>query len=554
MTMRWGFPLAVLVVLATLAGLCLSSAAGDSATDDEPAHIVSGCLKICCGALDFYPGQLPLGHVAIAAPLLFSGAQVDPGWRYDPDHWGVGHTFLYAPANDVGRLLLLARAPAIIYFLALCLAVCRFVVETTGSRRAGFAALLLTGFCPNLTAHGRLATVDMAATLFCFLTAASFMRFLRHPTTVRAVGTGVALSLALLTKVSCLILLPYLALVFAGFAVLDREAFRARARELRRGSLLLAGTVVAALELVYVLAADSDFVRRVYPADGGAWIRIALPFLEYARNLRAMQAYLSGGYEIPQFLLGSFSTQGWWYYYPVAFVLKAPLATLLLLAAAIAVIFAAWMPRSRFHEAGRGWRFEATALVGFAALFFGVAMTTRIDLGVRYILPVYPFLYAAAALSLETLLRASRVHVRAVEATSGALLLFSVAAGVRAYPGYLGYFNELVPARAADRLLVDSNLDWGQDLKRLAGWVRENRVAKIRVMYFGGGDLEYYLGDSAIEWHGSRPREPGLYAVSRQDYRMSTRDPARFINLEKYFAGARFRAIVGTSIYVFESN
>jgi hypothetical protein len=100
-------------------------------------------------------------------------------------------------------------------------------------------------------------------------------------------------------------------------------------------------------------------------------------------------------------------------------------------------------------------------------------------------------------------------------ATVAVLLLWLAAGTAFAYPYYLAYFNEMIGgSKNGYKYVTDSNVDWGQDLKRLEKFVDENGIDKIRVDYFGGGDVKHYLGDKAVIWHADSGQEPGWYAIS----------------------------------------
>jgi hypothetical protein len=125
---------------------------------------------------------------------------------------------------------------------------------------------------------------------------------------------------------------------------------------------------------------------------------------------------------------------------------------------------------------------------------------------------------------------------------------------VLTYPSYLSYFNEFIGGRQnADKYLIDSNLDWGQDLKRLALWVDDNNIPEIYVYYFGGGEPWYYLGRKARDISPGA-RKPGYYAISRQLYRMRDFYRDRGADMETYFKGARHVATIGESIYIFKAE
>ncbi|HEX2120427.1 MAG TPA: phospholipid carrier-dependent glycosyltransferase, partial [Thermoanaerobaculia bacterium] len=213
---RWSV---VLLATAAVAALAVASMWNDSATADEPAHIVSGLIKVREGEINFYAVQPPLMNALVALPLAASGVRPPAQWQSIGNRpWVLGYLLFYRSGHDSQRLLRLARLPVIALLLALCVVVYAFVWDLTGNHAAALAALLLAGFCPTLVAHGRLATVDLGLSFFAFAAVASFLRLLRKPSYAMAVACGAATGCALATKVSGALLVPFLLLVAVAWA------------------------------------------------------------------------------------------------------------------------------------------------------------------------------------------------------------------------------------------------------------------------------------------------------------------------------------------------
>lgn len=552
--MRARIPLVLVLASALLAlAASLSGARMDSATDDEPAHVFSGYVKRHFGVFDTYAGEPPLVQMLLALPLPQGRFSVRAGWQGDPNTWHVGRGFLYRSGNDADEILLRSRSVVMVLFLLTCGSVACLVHGV--ARDARFAALgfVLAALCPTLLAHGRLATVDVGTTLFTFATAACFLLGVLRDDRRWLALAGLALAASVLSKVSALILLPWLAAVVLLHLAVRRElSAGSLARWLGRGAGIVALAVLA-MQAFYAATIHPEYVRRAHPEIAGSFFGWALvPFLEYRDLFREILGYVAGDTGHPQYLLGRYSSFGWWWFYPVAFAIKTPLATLALTAATVLVAarVLAGGAAERLRRDPRAFALVACLL--FVVLFWAVAMRSRITLSIRYLLPTYPFLYAAIALAAALVWDALPSRRRLLAAALGVACAWNAAEVVRVHPSYLGYFNPLVGmGPQSDRWLVDSNLDWGQDLKRLARWVEENGVDRIHTIYFGGGDVERELGDRAIPWSSHRPREPGLYAVSRHLYRITGGYPL-IPDLALYFAGAKPVAIVGTSLYVFE--
>jgi MFS family permease len=449
-----------------------------------------------------------------ALPLALAGYRVPDTWKSEP-HWTVGHRLLYRSGYDAYRILLLARLPTIALFLALCVAVYWFVAAESGSGGWAVVAALMTGLCPNLMAHGRLATVDLAAAALMFIATALFLRLLREPSNAIAVATGMVVACAVLSKTSALILGPWLAVLFL-------KRWRAW-----RSLFVMAIAALATFEVTYLLL--------------GRTLDVTLPFRAYANTLATIAGWYAKGHEHPQFLLGEFSFRGWPHYYLVAFLLKTPIAAQLLFIAACVV-------------ATRVRSFALFVCIAFVFLFIAISATSNIDLGLRYVLPIFPFVYAAIGLALAA---ESKRHGKGLTIAAAVLVAWHAAANFAAYPSYIGYFNESIGSRRnADRFLIDSNLDWGQDLRRLRLWCDAHGVDFIRVDYFGGGEPAYEFAPGHAErWPGPRPRPlpRGWFAVSRHFYRLSFFADESPMDYDTYLAAskARYVTTIGDSIDVY---
>jgi hypothetical protein len=507
-----------------VAALAVSSVRLDSATADEGAHIAAGIIKLRHGWLSYFAEQPPLMNAITALPL--GGFRMRDTWRDDQgpgSHWRAGHELLYQSDNDAHRLLLLARLPTIALFLALCFAV-YWIVSSEAGRTWGLVAFALTGFCPNLLAHGRLATVDMAATAFTFI-GFVFLASGGRLTHARAALAGICGMCAILSKTSAVIAVPFFAIV------LVLQLWRTRAW---RPAITAVVAAVITLYAVTFLLIGSGYLASHFAGTP----RLLVPWLQYKEHVDKIRFWYGQGHEHPQFLLGEFSRTGWPHYFFVAFLVKTTLASLILF-----VMAAVGAMRKRSDV--------LIASILFMAMFFAVSMTSRIALGIRYVLPVYPFFYTAIAIGLARVVTEKR---RA--AAAGLFVAWHCLSSLIAYPSYISYFNELIGSRRnADRVLIDSNLDWGQDLRRLKLWCDANGVDRIRVDYFGGGDPAYEFGSRAQRWPGPRPQllPKGWFALSRHFYRVSF-DPSQSpVDYDVYLAAskARYVTTVGGSIDVY---
>jgi hypothetical protein len=493
---REKFLLASLLTILFLQEFC--SARLLNSSYDETLHLPSGYTYWKTGDFRLNPEQPPLIKLIAAAPLLLMNPDVkwdDPTWKNNPpDQVRFGMRFLYL--NDADRLLFWGRLPVMLLSVLLGWYVFRWARDLYGSR-AGLAALFLYAFCPNILAHSRFVTMDLGLSCFFFITAYSVWRFTRLGGLRNLVAAGVALGLALATKFSAVILIPSV-LALLGLAALERPGGRiagdpARladfpAAETRRRRLFLAGS---AFSLMIVIAFLLVWAVYFFPRD---------PTF-YLKGIRQVNA--NHAREYWPYLAGNFRRGGWWYYFLAVLFLKTPPPTLILFLLSLALARVPPAPTLRN---------EGFLLVP-GIFFFVFTSALADDVGVRYILPVYPLMCVLAARLTESLLR-----TRARAALAGALGAWLAVGTLRMSPDYIAYFTDFVGgAKNGHKYLDDSNIDWGTDLKRLKTWMDEKGVEKIR-LYTPWNALPEYYGLRFERFNFMQPYKPppGLYAVSTQ--------------------------------------
>jgi hypothetical protein len=490
----------VAAAVALQAGLAIDSMRGSSATFDEGAHLPAGYTHLVLGDHRLNPEQPPLVKLLSAAPLLAVRPVLKEEARSwaEARQWEFGRSFLYR-WNDADRLLFLGRLP--IVALGSCLVVAVFL-ETR--RRFGdgaaAAALLLAALSPEVLAHGALVTTDLAFALFFFLSVAAFSRVCEEATPRRVVAAGLATGAAFATKFSAPILVPLFLLLLLALPGARR----------RRLPVALAGIFALALLVVWAsygfraaLSPDAS-VRAALRAEleapiGGPLLRVAVAAAkagvlpeDFARGLVFVMKHSEAR---RTFLLGELSEHGFPQYFLVTFLLKTPVPLLLLTGLAVARI-------------GRLPRRDAVFLWLPVVVYAAFTLTRGLQIGHRHLLPVYPFLFVAAG---EAAFRVRAWRPPAGLALVTALGLWYAGGSLRQHPHHLAYFNEIGGGPANGwRLLVDSNLDWGQDLKRLAAWMRENGVARVKLSYFGSADPWYYGIDSEALPGYTSPHAPSL--------------------------------------------
>lgn len=490
---------AVVSLLVILAAELLLSVRRESPTIDESGHLYAGYSYWKRGDFGVSPDHPPLVRLIAALPLLPLGLPVlpPPNTYFQPAANLGGVRFLYS--NDAGNILFRARAAVSI--LALCLALLVFAAgnEMFGTG-AGLFALALFAFEPNILGHGPLVTTDMGATCGVFAAVYSFYRYCKQPSVLRLLVCGLAAGLALAAKHSTVLIVPMFVLLAVTEIARRRGAETGTPETRGRQTLRLLGCLAAiAVTAVTVLWACYGFRYKARPSGlemippAATFVQIldrsaggtVIQFLERQRWLP--EAYLYGLTSVAvggqngreAFLLGRLYPKGRWFYFPTAFVIKSTLGFLLLLALLVAA---------------RGIRLPALRReIFFIAappiVWFAVAMTSKLDIGIRHVLPVYPFLIVFAGAVAWMLIRQSRrwAYVAAV------LLAFHTVSSLKAFPDYLPYSNEIWGGSSnTHKYLADSNVGWGGGLKALKDYVSTRHIAKCWFAYDGFGDPGYY--------------------------------------------------------------
>jgi hypothetical protein len=499
---RYFWP-AVACVIAIAGILEVSSALGETQTWDEGIHIAAGYAYLTRGDYRWNDEHPPLVKLMSALPLKRLGLALpveSDAWR-KRNEIRLGTELLFHSRVAADRILFAARSMT----MALSLLFLAAVAWWTRRRFGPAAALLAVALCafdPNLIAHGRYVTTDLPVTAFFFFTCVLWVEYLENGRPRNLAVAAAAFALAMVTKFSAVLLIPILAALY-GF----RWAQRPREFTIRRagiaaaallGALFIAVNVVYWPETVRCLTTHVERLNQVADKGtftgrmlyrAGKWFH--LPAHEYFKGLKDVATHNASGHN--SYLLGRRSDKGWWYYFPVVFGVKSTIAALA--AAALLLGAGVWRILKRARPSDASWRSRLQAIppvwaaLLFPPLFYFVfSMTSAINIGMRHILLVYPFLYVACAALLGRL--ATRRAARYAMLALGALQIAECASIA---PDYLAFFNALSggPARGPD-YLVDSNIDWGQDVKKLVKWLDAHGTRKAHVFYFGTAELAYY--------------------------------------------------------------
>ncbi|MGC2162449.1 MAG: phospholipid carrier-dependent glycosyltransferase [Silvibacterium sp.] len=487
---NWFLPIAILLCLVFAAELFLS-ARQESQTFDEPAHLYAGYSYWLHRDYGVNPEHPPLVKLVATLPLLVDKPPYPPPmdifFRAASAMGGI--ELLSHP--DAQALLAHSRVAVSVFAFLLGLLIVLAAYEMFGRGTALFA-LALFAFDPDMIANGPLIGTDIGATCFIFATVYAFYRYGKRPSWARLGVCALAAGLALAAKHSALIIFPLLLLLCVVEIVLrKRQADEGATGGRLRYALRLAGAlIVIGLVSVAILWAFYGFRYAARP-DGK---QITPPTAVYLQSLhhpfeRRVIAFAERHHLLPEsylfgltdvtilsnqgremYLFGKIYPQGRWYYFPSAFLIKMTIGFLLLL---LLIPFAQdiWR-RERLRE--------TLFLLVPAVAYGGVAVLSKLDIGIRHLIPVMPFLFVLAAASAVSFAHRSRGWAWAVSI----LFALHVVSSLRAFPNYLPYSNEIVGGPSAThRMLSDSNVGWGGGLKALHAYIVKHHITSCWLAY-----------------------------------------------------------------------
>lgn len=528
---RWIAPaLAVLLLLAHFL-IGLLGKRTWSATSDELAHLVAGHAYWEFNDYRLQPenGNLPQRWAAL--PAWWRGERLppkdDPAWLVS-DVWVLGHVYLYQLGNRMERLLFEGRAMALLWSVGLGLLIYLWSRRWFGDA-GGLISLTFYALDPGFLAHGALVTSDVCMSFFMLAAVGAWWRHLQDPGWRTGLLSAGVFGLACVAKFSAVLLIPM-------FLLLAAVRWCQRPWAGPRGALLLsmAAHAVAALIIIW---ASFGFRYTATGSDLPAQVHFIRPWdqllaeigwqgrvLAWLREWRALpEAFLFGYNHVvayaqqrAAFLDGEYSIRGWTRFFPLAFLYKTTLPLLLGVAVACVLGLLHWR-----REPGRcrADLVRAAPLLVLFITYWAFSLTSNLNIGHRHILPTYPVLFI-----LLGLLGAAGAGRRVRGILAAGLLTGAAVEAARIHPHELAYFNALAGGpQNGWRRLVDSSLDWGQDLPGLKKWIEQNAPNDpVYLSYFGSGEPAHYgiratrlpfLNGFNQDHPWYRPG-PGWYAIS----------------------------------------
>jgi hypothetical protein len=526
------------VIIVASCVLAIGSLIGDSPTLDEVPHIGAGYSYLSRLSMHLNPEHPPLAKDLAALPLIFmhldqsvfkSSAWVDSyKQRREYGQWDFGRELLYDHGDDGEAIKNAMRIPMLLFFVLAAMMVFHWSRRRYGDT-GGLIALILFAFSPSIVAHARLVTTDVAAACGVLYATYYFVQYLHSPTRKNMLIASIVLGLALLTKFSTFLLIPFFGMLAFAFGIAqsssqwDTRIVHGIKHALRTAIVsILAFLIViwpmyALHNLGYAASRQLQDTQDItsYWSNRSAASMIVWaadkPVIRYAGHyllgLMMASQRAAGGNTI--FFLGQVVESGGPIYFPIVYFMKETLAWWVLVL--IAILGTAYRIRGIHGGHVLHWirtHFDEFAMFLWFLIYWGVSMKSHLNLGVRHILPTFPFaimlVSGQIARMIEEFQQFDRKRLKAFSLLIALLLGWHVFENVKTYPYYLTYFNEAVGGPSqGHKYVTDSNLDWGQDLKRLGQFIQDNNIKKMDVDFFGWGDRNLYLGSSHYTWTGA---------------------------------------------------
>jgi len=551
-------------MLLTLFGLlAVTSMWNDNANYDERIHLPAGYSYITQQDMRLNPEHPPLVKDLAALPLLFMKINFpfqSWGWNTPLTAYSsrtlawqtdvsFGNDLLYYSGNDAQNMMRYGRIPIILIGILLGFYIFRFVRELWGDL-AGIIALTFYSFSPTFLAHTRLVTTDVAAAAAFFISFYYLYKWLKAPTRRNLGVFGIVLGLGLLTKFSTFLLIPIFGFIVFAWILLHGQWKK-----------YLGGFILVLLIAYLVVGAVYAYHTWNYPAEkqaiDTAFVLSTFGFRPLANLsiwissqpvLRAWGHYFLGFLMVLQrsgggnttYYLGEVSANGSRSYFPIVYLLKEPLAYILL------TFFALFLALKKFiaykTSGGKSFRqdfsnllknnFAEFGMLAIIVVYWAFSIKSNLNIGVRHVLPTLPFIYTLTARQISFWIkggiqeRISNYHgfwqlfslywrrfkrgfIIAV------LFIWAVTSVVSAWPSFLAYFNGIAGgSNYGYKFVVDSNLDWGQDILRLAQFIEKNNIKEIKMDYFSGAPAEYYIKTAKIDSYNREVPQKGWLAVS----------------------------------------
>ena len=546
------YPLLAGLLIAVASVVAIASAWHDAPIVDEDPHIGAGYSYIAGHTYEFNPEHPPLAKdfAGLALTFLHINPKILPAVETAVnDQWNFGRSLIYHSGVDPILLIHVARLPLILFFIF-----CGWLVflwaRKTYNHRAALLAVFLFAFCPTIIAHSRFVTTDIPALFGVLFAAYFFLKYVKEQSTCNFWLASVSFGISLLTKFSTFLLVPYFLLLAIVWPWVNHQNyFKPTLRLLGKTILMMAIGFIVIVGPIYELHVfDYPPAQQKHDAETiltGYQIPPVSNLVIWGSDKPVIRAYAQWGLGLAMvfqravggnrtYFLGQLSSTSFKSYFPVVYALKEPIPFLILLFCALWLGGQFWVRKRGPFKNKLKEHFLPFAMLLWIVIYLGTSIDANLNIGIRHLLPIYGFIFILVAGQIEPLFESKKW----IKIIIFILLGWYITEFASVYPYYLTYFNEFAGGPSGGyRYVVDSNLDWGQDLWRLGDYVKANHIQKIYLDYFGWAEQSFYLGNS-FEWmHAGQYTSKaeflrdnpsgGWLGVSASYYQESTVDPAK---------------------------
>ncbi len=453
-------------------------------TIDEPAHIACGVEWLTKGTYNLEAQHPPLSRIAVAIGPVLNGAKTQ---GYAPDLMTEGTAVLFndgklQPGDGTyERYLASARAGVLPFFWLACAVIYLAAARWMGKAQAALAVVIFT-LIPPILGHAGLATTDMPLTATLALAFYAMARWIERPTIFTGAFMGLSVGLAIISKFSSLAFLPACVGMALVWVFIDKGGIA-----IIRGWFTKPYLVSAAIALPVLILVVWGIFRFSWQ-DG-------VPAPELWEGIRQAEAHQTAGHK--SYLFGQRNDTGFLMFYPVSLGIKTPIGILGLIAGGLVLALK--------HRKQAAWMIPVAGMAGVMA----VGLYSRINIGLRHVMPIYCFaVLLAAYFTWEWLQSKDKWKGWVVIA----MLVWATGSGIVSHPDYMAYFNELAGSEP-EKIVADSDLDWGQDVTRLAHRLKELRADSVKFSTFSYTN-PYYFGFPEVHVNEPYTPSPGWNAVS----------------------------------------
>jgi hypothetical protein len=578
--------------------MAITSLWDDSFIVDEIPHVGAGYSYITKGDMRLNPEHPPLakdlaGLILSILPIKINKEVfLTPYWTTDTNgQWYFGRTLIYNYTSNVDLVTRSVKISMLLFFTLSAWLIYKWTREQY-NELAGFIAILLFSFSPTILAHSRFVTTDIPALFGAILGIYFFIKYLEKQNLKRFWFAAATFGIAQLTKFSMVLLVPLFLLITIVWCIAYSYSFKNHIIQVFKSILLMAAGIIIIVWPVYTLHTInyppekqkndttinlSSYGNRLL-ADPVIWAsdkQIIRPLAYYATGILMVNQRSIGGNTT--FFLGEVRNYAWKHYFPVVYAIKEPLPFWFL----TIIILLYLTTKTKFLILDfkfikfRQWLqkyFVEFSMLLWLAIYWYLSINANLNIGVRHLLPTYGFVFILLAGQLskiienwkpkqsikELVIEKNLTKIKLISILIVVLLAWYIYEAFAVYPYYLTYFNQIAGGPSGGyRYVVDSNLDWGQDLKRLAKWVDKNNINKIYLDYFGWADQTYYLKDKFVWIHSwtfkdsldflKQNPQGGYIAVSASFYMGSREKPeTSYAWLDSYAPIAK----IGNSIFI----